>query len=104
MLEDSNIDPSYIHADKGTIELWARFSTHENGTSSLAQLTFNNLDLDTAVHAFDPAAAAMPGKLDGTIMLIRVPAPPQNCRRIAFAGCSPVGPPTRSALPPPRRR
>jgi hypothetical protein len=104
VLEDSNIDPSFIHADKGTIALWGRFGTHANGSSSQAQLTLQDIDLNTAIHAIDPESAAMPGKLSGTIMLIRVPAPPQNLPGMAFARMFPGQPsnPFGDSTPPPR--
>ena len=75
VMEDSKVDPSFLHAANGTVELWGRFGVHGRGNSSQAQVIFRDLDLNVLVQALDPTAKAMPGKVAGNLMLIRAPAP-----------------------------
>ncbi|HET6250704.1 MAG TPA: hypothetical protein VFE47_23650 [Tepidisphaeraceae bacterium] len=76
VMEDSKLDPSFVHLANGTLELWGRTAFGGRATSSQAQVTFRDIDLNIMVHAGDPTAAQMPGSVAGSLMLIRVPPPP----------------------------
>jgi hypothetical protein len=75
VLDDSPGEPNFIHLADGTIELWGRFGIHARETSSQYQFRLRDLDLDKIVHAIEPSAARMPGKVGGTVMLLRAPTP-----------------------------
>ena len=92
VMADNQVDPSFIHMDEGTVELWGRFGAHSRGTSTMGQLTFRDLNLDRLVHSLDPSAGPMPGRVAGTLMLIRAPAPPPTPPDIALYRMFP-GPP-----------
>lgn len=93
VLEDNRVDPSFIHVDEGTIELWARFGFHGRGSSSQWQVSIRDANLNRVVHAFDPSAHQMPGRVSGTMMLIRSPAPSQPTPTLASYRMFPAPPP-----------
>ena len=64
-------ETSTIHFDQGTLQLWGRASRHPHGALGIqGQLMFDALELNTLVHAYEPTAHEMPGKLSGNITLL----------------------------------
>ena len=98
VLEDNKVIPSFIHFDGGTVELWGRFGTHGQSSSSQAQLTFRDLDLNALIHAIEPQATYLPGRVAGSVMLIRAPVPPAAPHTLAPMRMFPAPPPV--AVPP----
>ncbi len=68
---DTLSEDSVLHADGGTVHLWARASRHnEDFLAMQAQVVPEGLDLDPLVHAFNALAKPVPGVLSGKITLL----------------------------------
>jgi hypothetical protein len=64
-------ETSTIHLDDGTLQIWGRASRHAHGAWGMqGQLMFDRLELNTLVHAYEPSAHQMPGKLAGNATLL----------------------------------
>ena len=88
---------SYIHADEGVIEFWGRIGRHNGNSLGIqSQIAFDNLELNTLVHAFEASAHDMPGKLSGNFTLLYTTPPAYSALRtqqIAAKSYWPVMPP-----------
>jgi hypothetical protein len=63
----------------GEVTGFARVSRHIAGIiSAQLQLSFENLNLDQIVHALEPSADAMPGRLGGSVTLAGDPRDPRS--------------------------
>lgn len=97
VVEDSFQNPTTMEVAGGILRIWGRLSTLEPGEEIVAapgrrtlllsqlQVRFERLDLNQIVHAFDPAADPMYGKLAGEFTAIAGTRP----RRAA--GAAPSG-------------
>ena len=93
---------STIHLDDGVVRLWGRIGRHANSTMAVqANVSIDRLDLDTAVHAFDKTAAAMPGRLTGDFTALYATPMPQRYEALyAFPAQGPtIKPTTRTTGP-----
>lgn len=74
---------SYIHFDEGTLTFWGRVGRHSHDTIGIqAELAFEQLELNTLVHAFEPTAHQMPGKLAGKFSFLFT-TPPSDAPQLA---------------------
>ena len=68
---DTLSEDSVLHADGGTLHLWARASRHDEDLLTVqGQINSEGLNLDTLVHAFNALAKPTPGQLSGTLTLL----------------------------------
>jgi len=69
----------HLRVADGEVRGFGRISRHNQGVvTSQLQLSFDNLNLDQIVHALEPRADSMPGRLSGIITLAGDPRDPRS--------------------------